>query len=201
MGRCLPLMVSQSIALRWHLINRSVPAVVLEVCEHRWLPGGCSSVVRTLAAQTSHQLPAITVLYLSLHLFRLRQDAKLLCLIALPRPCPAFHRFQYRKAGRAWYLSHISITKIRKWQNFQSQLSPIHVLFSQLHTQHVYDSQPPLMISYLVSSLFLQFWTPRAHIQLNPFYHPFYPNVTHLRIDTRLSPGFPSPYRSQFSLA
>ena len=29
-----------------------------------------------------------------------------------------------------------------------------------------------------------------AHIQSNPFYHPFYPDVTHMRKDTRPSPAF-----------
>ena len=30
-----------------------------------------------------------------------------------------------------------------------------------------------------------------AHVQSNPFYHPFYPDVTHVRKDTRPSPAFP----------
>jgi len=30
-----------------------------------------------------------------------------------------------------------------------------------------------------------------AHVQSNPFYHPFYPNITHVRKDTRPSPAFP----------
>ena len=30
----------------------------------------------------------------------------------------------------------------------------------------------------------------RAHLQLNLFYHPFYPDVTHVRKDTRPSPAF-----------
>ena len=34
------------------------------------------------------------------------------------------------------------------------------------------------------------FWAHGAHTQLNPFYHPFYPDVTHVRKDTRLSPLF-----------
>ena len=29
------------------------------------------------------------------------------------------------------------------------------------------------------------FWAQCAHTQLNPFYHPFYPDVTHMRKDTR----------------
>ena len=31
---------------------------------------------------------------------------------------------------------------------------------------------------------------PVRHAQLNPFYHPFYPNVTKREKDTRLSPTF-----------
>ena len=27
-----------------------------------------------------------------------------------------------------------------------------------------------------------------AHVQSNPFYHPFYPDITHVRKDTRSSP-------------
>ena len=38
--------------------------------------------------------------------------------------------------------------------------------------------------------LFLLFWAQCTHAQLNPFYHPFYPNVTHVRKDTRPSPRF-----------
>ena len=30
-----------------------------------------------------------------------------------------------------------------------------------------------------------------AHAQLNPFYHPFYPDIPHVRKDTRPSPAFP----------
>jgi len=29
------------------------------------------------------------------------------------------------------------------------------------------------------------------HVQSNPFYHPFYPDVTHVKNDTRPSPPFP----------
>ena len=29
------------------------------------------------------------------------------------------------------------------------------------------------------------------HVQPNPFYHPFYPDVTHVRKDIRPSPAFP----------
>ena len=45
------------------------------------------------------------------------------------------------------------------------------------------------MVSYLVPWLFLLFWAQCAHAQLNPFYHPFYPNVIDMRKDTRPSPA------------
>ena len=43
-------------------------------------------------------------------------------------------------------------------------------------------------VSYLPRWLFLLFWALCTHSQLNPFYHPFYPDVTHVRKDTRPSP-------------
>ena len=43
----------------------------------------------------------------------------------------------------------------------------------------------------LVSWFFLLFWAKCAQAQLNPFYHPFYPDVTHVRKDTRPFPAFP----------
>ena len=47
------------------------------------------------------------------------------------------------------------------------------------------------MVSYLVPWLFLLFWAQCTHAQSNPFYHPFYPDVTHVRKDTRPSPALP----------
>ena len=46
------------------------------------------------------------------------------------------------------------------------------------------------VVSYLLRWLFLPFWALCTHTQLNPFYHPFYPDVTHVRKDTRPSPRF-----------
>jgi len=34
-------------------------------------------------------------------------------------------------------------------------------------------------------------WAQCTHVQLNHFYHPFYPDVTHVRKDTRPSPALP----------
>ena len=48
------------------------------------------------------------------------------------------------------------------------------------------------MVSYLVPWLFSLFWPQCAHTQSNPFYHPFYPDVTHVRKDTRPSPALPN---------
>jgi len=44
----------------------------------------------------------------------------------------------------------------------------------------MYDKLPSLYT--LALSLF---WPQCAHAQLNPFYHPFYPDVTQVRKDTR----------------
>ena len=41
------------------------------------------------------------------------------------------------------------------------------------------------------TSAFLLFWVQCAHAQLNPFYYLFYPDVTHVRKDTRPSPTLP----------
>ena len=37
------------------------------------------------------------------------------------------------------------------------------------------------VVTYLVPWLFSLFWAQCAHAQLNPFYHRFYPDVTHVR--------------------
>ena len=59
-----------------------------------------------------------------------------------------------------------------------------------LNAQCVRQSPPASQIrvvSYLVPWLFSLFWAQYAHAQSNPFYHPFYPDVTHVRKDTRSS--------------
>ena len=57
----------------------------------------------------------------------------------------------------------------------------------------VYDSCPLVdkirMVCHLVPWLFSLFWAQCSPAQLNPFCHPFYPDITHIRKDTR-----PSPY-------
>ena len=63
-----------------------------------------------------------------------------------------------------------------------------------LNAQCVRQSPPASqvrVVSYLVPWLFLLFWAQCAHPQSNPFYHPFYPDVTHVRKDTRPSPALP----------
>ena len=59
-------------------------------------------------------------------------------------------------------------------------------------TLGVYDRRLPLATvdtctwGKLPGTLALSlFWPQCAHAQLNPFYHPFYLNVTHVRKDTR----------------
>ena len=64
-----------------------------------------------------------------------------------------------------------------------------------LNTQCVRQSPPASQIrvvSYLVPWLFSLFWPQCAHTQSNPFYHPFYPDVTHVRKDIRPSPALPN---------
>ena len=51
----------------------------------------------------------------------------------IPRLHPAFHRLQYGKAGRAWYLFSRERDVIGKWD--QNEQAAFHVLFNRLHTQ------------------------------------------------------------------
>ena len=58
--------------------------------------------------------------------------------------------------------------------------------------QHSPPTSQISVVSYLVPWLCLLFWAQRTHAQLNTFYHhPFYPDVTHVRKDTRPPPAFP----------
>ena len=102
----------------------------------------------------------------------------------VPRPCPAFHRLQHRKAGRAWYLS---------WREhvIGKCFTTNGLHFANCSTDYMLNArcirQSPStslirVVSYLVRWLFLLFW---AHAQLN---HLFYPDITHV---TRPSPAFP----------
>ena len=49
----------------------------------------------------------------------------------------------------------------------------------------------PLNRTATVSAQKELFWAQCTHAQLNPFYHPFYPDVTQVREDTRTSPALP----------
>ena len=83
----------------------------------------------------------------------------------IPRPHPAFRRFHYSKVERAWYL------------------------FTQLHAQRsLCNTCGKLPVTLALFSLF---WVQCAHAQLNLFYHPFDPDITHVRKDTRPSPTLP----------
>ena len=120
----------------------------------------------------------------------------LICLASLvPRPHPAFRRLQYGKAGRAWYLfscEHDVISKLRKFAELTGCVSRISTNYA-LNAQCVRQSPPASQIrvvSYLVPWLFSLFWAQCAHAKSNPFYHPFNPDVTHVRKDTRPSPLF-----------
>ena len=60
-----------------------------------------------------------------------------------------------------------------------------------LNGQCVQQSPSASQIHVVVPVLFLQFWALCTQAQLNLFYHPFYPDITHVRKDTRPSPAFP----------
>ena len=53
----------------------------------------------------------------------------------IPKLRSAFHRLQYRKAGRAWYLFSHEYDIIVKWPKFQKEQAPFRVLCNQLHVQ------------------------------------------------------------------
>ena len=114
----------------------------------------------------------------------------------VPRPHPAFRRLQYGKAGRAWYLfshEHDIIGKLQNLPNLQAAFRAFSINYA-LNAQCIRQSPPTsqiCVVSYLVPWLFSLFWAQCAHAQSNPFYHPFYPDVTHVRKDTRPSPALP----------
>jgi len=65
----------------------------------------------------------------------------------IPRPRPAFHHLQYRKAGRAWYL--FSRKHDKKLTNAKKKIrikkAKFHALLNELRVQHlVCISRPPL---------------------------------------------------------
>ena len=64
----------------------------------------------------------------------------------VPRPRPAFHRLQYGKAGRAWYLFPREHDVIGKWRKFSEQTGCIsRIVQPTTHsTLGVYDNCPPL---------------------------------------------------------
>ena len=112
----------------------------------------------------------------------------------VPRPQPAFRCLQQGKVWRAWHLFSCEHDIIGKWRKFSEQTGSI-LCIVQLTTCStlVCDNCPLLVIragSYLLGWLFLLFWALCIHVQLSAFYHPFYPDVTHMRKDTRPSPAF-----------
>ena len=114
------------------------------------------------------------------------------CPSLVPRPRSAFHRLQYGKAGRAWYVSsreHYVIDKRPKFSERKSEVQP-----TTRSTLGVYNSRPPLakyvwyVTSYLCSSCCSE---PQfAHVQISPFYLLSILNVTHVRKHTRPSAFF-----------
>ena len=107
----------------------------------------------------------------------------------VPRPHPASRHFQYGKAGRAWYLFSHEHDVIGKFSEQTGYCSTDYMLNARYIRQSPSISQKRA-VSYLLRWLFLVFWALRTHGQLNSFYHPFHPDVTHVRKDTRPSPRF-----------
>ena len=64
----------------------------------------------------------------------------------VPRPRPAFHRLQYGKARRAWYLFSCEHDIIGKWQKFSEQTGCVLriVQLTTRSTLGVYNNRPPL---------------------------------------------------------
>ena len=52
----------------------------------------------------------------------------------------------------------------------------LHFVYFQATTHSMLS-----VVSFLVPWLFPLFWAQCAHTQLNPFYHLFYPDVTHMK--------------------
>ena len=106
------------------------------------------------------------------------------CFSLIHRPCPAFCRLQYRKAGRAWHLFPCEHDVIGKWQIFAELMKCISTNYTLI--AWCVRQPPPAsqirVVTYLVPLLFWLFWAQCAHIILNPFYHPFSPDITHVRM-------------------
>jgi len=104
------------------------------------------------------------------------------CVSLVPRPRLAFHRLQYVKVGRAWYLCTNEHDVIDNGPKILNHKAKFHVLYNELQVQHylcITYSRPALarylwkVTWYLSSSCCSK---PRcAHSQLSPFYHLFYP--------------------------
>ena len=72
----------------------------------------------------------------------------IMCLInsLVPRPHPTFHRLQYGKPGRAWYLFSCEDDVIGKWLTFSKQTGCISCIVQPTTRSMlgVYDNRPPL---------------------------------------------------------
>ena len=55
---------------------------------------------------------------------------------SFPAPSQAFCHLQYEKAGKAWYLSHVTMIYSENGENFQNKQHVFCILFNQLHAQH-----------------------------------------------------------------
>ena len=107
----------------------------------------------------------------------------------VPRPCPAFRRLQYGKAGRAWCLFSHEHDIINKWKKKNSeQKSEISYI-----VQPTISSTLGIHNSYWYHSSSCCSEPQCAHVQLSPFYHLSTLDVIHMRKDTRPSVFFMQP--------
>ena len=102
----------------------------------------------------------------------------------IPRPRLAFCRLQDEKAGRAWYLFSREHDVISKFVKLTGCVSCI---FNRLHA-HCSVCKLDTCGKLPGTLAVLGPVCPRT--QINPFYHPFYPDITRMRKDTRPSPTF-----------
>ena len=129
-----------------------------------------------------------------------RVSACLQKLASYPGPTQLSVACSTEKWAEPGIFSHVSMTQSENCKNLLNYMQ--QAAFRVFSTDYALNAwcvrqSPPAsqihvrVVSYLVPWLFLLFWVQCAHTQLNPFYHPFDPDVTHVRKDTRPSPTFP----------
>ena len=103
-----------------------------------------------------------------------------------PRPCPAFCRFWHSKAGEGCVIPHINDIS-RKWQQYFAHAQYFvctTVPSPPPPSPHSLDACGKLPVTFAHLG---RVEPPATHAQVNSFHHPFYPDITHVTKDTRLS--------------